>query len=298
VASPPEQLSDPTRHEARPLYSHMRFTMVGTAWFLLVLGLDLTLAPGRTDEFFSWPIEPSLTAAAIGAFYVAGFVLLITALKESTWARGRTVILGGVAFAVLAIIATFIDLDKFAFDSDEPVAVVVAWVWISTYMIVPLLLLGLLVPQSRVPGVDPRTGPPPRWLSASLWVTGAIAIAVAAGLTVIPEDMADIWPWTLTPLTARVLGSWIGGFGIVFLWGAWENDRFRALPAVAALGFVGLIQLLTVARFGDQISWDEPGAWIYVVVLGAALAAGTMGWVHLRQADLPTAAADPSSLRA
>ena len=279
----------------------MRYTMVGTAWFLLVLGLDLTLFPGRTDEFFSWPIAPSLTAASIGAYYVTGFVLLITALKGNTWARGRTVIAGGVAFAVLAIIATFIDLDKFAFDSDESLAVVVAWVWISTYIIVPLLLLALLVPQSRVPGVDPRTGPPPRWLSVSLWVIGAVAIVVAAGLTAIPEDMADIWPWALTPLTARVLGSWIAGFGIVFLWGAWENDRFRMLPAVTSLGFVGLVQLLTVARFGDQISWDEPGAWIYVAVLGAALATGAMGWVHLRQADVTPAVAEPvqpSSLRA
>jgi hypothetical protein len=279
----------------------MRRTLLGTAWFLLVLGIDLTLAPSRTDELFSWTIEPSLTAATIGAFYVTGFALLISALRGSTWARARTVILGGVLFAVLAIIATFIDLDKFAFDSDEPLAVVVAWVWISTYTIVPVLLLALCVPQSRMPGVDPRTGPPPRWLSVSLWAAGAVAVAVAAGLTVIPEDMADIWPWSLTPLTARVLGSWIGGLSAVFLWGAWENDRLRMFPAVVTLGFVGLVQLLTVARFGDQISWDEPGAWIYVAVLGAALVAGAAGWARLRQADVTPAVPDPvqpSSLRA
>ena len=275
----------------------MRNTLTATAWFLLALGIDLTLTPSRTDEFFSWTIAPSLTAGAIGAFYVTGFLLLVMALKGSVWARARTVVLGGVVFAVLAIVATFIDLDRFAFDSDETFAVVVAWVWILSYTIVPALLLLFLIPQGRVPGVDPRTGPPPRWLTASLWVAGALMAAVATGLSVVPEEIVKAWPWDLTPLTARVLGAWSAGFGIVFLWAAWENDRFRMLPGTATLGFLGLVQLLTVARFGDDVSWDEPGAWIYVAVLGMALVAGGVGWARLRRAEgTPAAPAQPTSL--
>ena len=272
----------------------MRNTLAATAVFLLALGIDLMLAPSRTDEFFSWAIKPELTAGTIGAFYITGFLLLVMALKGGAWARARTVILGGVVFALLAIPATFIDLDKFAFDSDETFAVVVAWVWILSYTIVPVVLLLLLIPQGRLPGVDPRSGPPPRWLSTSLWVAGGLMTAVATGLTVVPEEMVKVWPWDLTPLTARVLGSWSAGVGIVFLWAAWENDRFRMLPGTATLGFLGLVQLLTVARFGDDMSWDEPGAWIYVAVLGMALVAGGAGWVRLRQAEgTPAAPAQP-----
>jgi hypothetical protein len=283
VATSEAQPPASARGDARPLDPIIFYTLAATGAFLLALGIDLTLFPDRTDEFFSWPIKPELTAGTIGAFYVTGFVLILVTLKGPLWARGRTVILGGVVFSVLAIVATFIDLDRFNFDSDETFAVVISWVWIVSYATVAPVLLLALIPQRRLPGVDPVTGPPPRWLRASLGAAGAIMVTAAAGLTVIPEEMVKIWPWDLTPLTARVLGAWSAGFGAVLLWATWENDRFRIVPATAMLGFLGLFQLLTVARFGDDISWEEPGAWIYVAALGFALVAGGLGSARLRE---------------
>jgi hypothetical protein len=283
VAPPSAQPPPSAAGDARPLHPIIFLTLAATGAFLLALGIDLTLFPDRTDEFFSWPIKPELTAGAIGAFYVTGFVLILVTLKGPLWARGRTAILGGVVFSVLAIVATFVDLDRFNFDSDETFAVVISWVWIVSYATVAPVLLLALIPQRRLPGVDPVTGPPPRWLRASLGAAGAIMVTAAAGLTVIPEEMVKIWPWTLTPLTARVLGSWCAGFSVVLLWATWENDRFRVVPATALLGFLGLFQLLTVARFGDDVSWEEPGAWIYLAFLGAALVVGAAGLARLRQ---------------
>lgn len=294
MATPPVQPPRPGGDDVRPLHPTIRITLVVTAGFLLVLGIDLTLAPSRTDEFFSWTIEPPLTAGTIGAFYVTGSFMIVMTLMGSAWARGRTVILGGVAFSILAIVATLLDLDRFAFDSDEPVAFVVAWVWILSYATVPVVLLLSLIPQSRVPGIDPRLGPPPRWVTVSLAVAGTVMVAAAAALSVVPEDMAELWPWTLTPLTARVLGAWMAGFALVFLWVVWEKDRFQALPAVATLGFLGLAQLLTVARFRDDVSWEEPGAWIYVAALGIALVAGGLGWALLRRAEGTPQVTDPA----
>jgi hypothetical protein len=280
VSTPARKGSAPPN--ARALHPIIYWTLAVTGAFLLALGIDLTLAPDRTDEFFSWPIAPSLTSQTIGAHYLTGFLLIAIALKGGLWARGRTVILAGVVFSVIATVATVVHRDKFNFDSDHAFAVVVTWVWILSYTVVPAILLLALIPQRRLPGVDPVTGPPPRWLTLCLWAFGAIMVAVAAGLAVIPSDMADIWPWTLTPLTARVLGAWTAGFGVVLLWGAWENDRFRMVPATAILFFLGVFQLLTVARFGDDMNWDEAGAWIYVVALGLALVAGALGSARLR----------------
>jgi hypothetical protein len=263
----------------------IRNTLVPTGWVLLALGLDLTIFPTRTDEFFSWHIEPPLTAGAIGAFYVTAFLLIMMATRGRVWARTRGLILGGVVFAWLAIAATAIHFEKFAFDSSEPVAVFVAWVWILSYAIVPLVLLVALIPQLRVPGVDPRTGPTPSWISRTLAVAGGVMVLVSGALFVAPEEMAKVWPWTLTPLTARVLSSWMAGFGLMFVWAARENDRFRVLPFTATLGCVGLFQLLTVVRFGDQVSWGEARAWIYVALMGAAVVAGGLGWARLRAAQ-------------
>jgi hypothetical protein len=283
VATPEAQPPPSASGDARQLHPIIRIALAATAGFLLALGIDLTLFPNRTDEFFSWPIEPSLTAQAIGAFYVTGFVLILLTLQGGLWARGRVVILGGVVFSVLATIATFIDLDRFNFDSDETFAVVVSWVWILSYTIVPVVLVLGTIPQRRLPGVDPETAAPPEWLRTSLGVAGAVLVAVAAGMAVVPEEMVKIWPWDLTPLTARVLGAWCAGFGVVLLWATWENDSYRVVPATAMLGCIGLLQLITLARFGDDMSWEEPGAWIYVAALTAALVAGGVGSARLRE---------------
>jgi hypothetical protein len=82
----------------------------------------------------------------------------------------------------------------------------------------------------------------------------------------------------------------MAGFGLMFAWAAWENDRFRALPFTATLAIVGFFQLVTAVRFGDQVSWGEAGAWIYVALMGAAPVAGGLAWARLRPAQAPAAA--------
>jgi hypothetical protein len=281
----------------RQLHPMMRNVLVPVGWVLLAMGLDLTILPKRTDEFFSWTIQPPITAGAIGAFYVTGFLLVLTAMRGRVWARARALVPAGVVFSALALVATALHVGKFAFHSPHPVAVVIAWEWVLSYAIVPVLLLVALVPQRRLPGVDPRTERPPGWVTGTLGVAGAVLVGTAAALFVAPGKMGQVWPWTLTPLTGRVLGAWAAGFGIAFLWAAWEKDRFRAGPFTATLAFVGSFQLLTVIRFGDQVSWGRPAAWIYVVLLGTAAVAGGSGWARLRGIRATVTVAAPARTR-
>jgi hypothetical protein len=277
----------------RPLHPLMRNILVPTGWVLLAMGLDLTLLPTRSDEVFSWNIQPPITAAAIGAFYVIGFLLVIMALRGRVWARVRPVVPAGVVFSALALTATALHFGKFNFDSPHPFAVFISWEWLLSYAIVPVLILLALAPQSRVPGVDPPSEAPPGWVIGSLWLGGAVLVVTAAALFIAPGTTGRVWPWALTPLTGRVLSAWAAGFGVALLWVAWERDRFRALPYTALLAFIGLFQLLTAIRFGDQVRWGRPGAWIYVVLMGAAVVAGASGWVRLRGAEATAPIAVP-----
>jgi hypothetical protein len=279
----------------RQLHPMMRNVLVPVGWVLLAMGLDLTLLPKRTDEFFSWAIRPPITAGAIGAFYVTGFLLVFMAIRGRVWARARALVPAGVVFSALALVATALHLGKFAFDSPHPVAMGIAWEWVLSYAIVPVLLLVALVPQRRLPGVDPRTERPPGWVTGSLWVAGAVLVGTAAALFLAPGTMGKVWPWALTPLTSRVLGAWSAGFGVAFLWTAWEKDGFRALPFAATLAFIGSFQLLTAIRFGDQVSWGKPAAWIYVTLLGAAAVAGGAAWARLRGTRLMASVTAPAT---
>jgi hypothetical protein len=178
----------------RELHPMMRNVLVPTAWVLLLMGLSLTLFPRRTNVYFSWTILPPISAGAIGVFYVTGFALVMMALRGGVWARTRAVIPAGVVFAALALVATKLHMGKFAFHSSHPIAVVISWEWDLSYAIIPVLLLVALAPQLRSHGVDARSAPIPRWVTASLVVAGVTLIGTAAALFLAPGKVATVWP--------------------------------------------------------------------------------------------------------
>jgi len=55
-----------------------------------IAGFLLFPLAGETDRFFSWTIEPPVTAAFLGAAYWAALVLLAWAARQRTWALART----------------------------------------------------------------------------------------------------------------------------------------------------------------------------------------------------------------
>ena len=71
-----------------------------------VAGILLFVLATETDRFFSWTIEPPLTAAFLGAAYWAACVLLAWAARESTWERARAVLPPVFIIAVLLLVAT------------------------------------------------------------------------------------------------------------------------------------------------------------------------------------------------
>jgi hypothetical protein len=67
--------------------------MLFTAAFLVLgAGLDLFLFPEATDTMFAWSIQPALTAAFLGANYLAAGVLEFGAARQITWARARVAV--------------------------------------------------------------------------------------------------------------------------------------------------------------------------------------------------------------
>jgi hypothetical protein len=275
------------------LHHVMRNALIVSAAILAALGLDLTLFPTSTEKYFSWPIAPALTAGTLGAFYLAAFVILVLTLGAGrTWARARVVLAGGIAFSALAFLATFLHMDKFNFDSPYTSAVVMTWVWTIAYgILTPVLLLGL-IPERKLPGGDPVTGLTPSWLRQALLAVGGLLTVTGVLLYLIPEGVAKVWPWDLTALTGQVLGAWSIGFGLVMVVASRQQDRFRVFPSAVGLACYGAFQLLTLLRFGSDVAWGEPGAWMYVAFLAATLAIGLAG-ASATRTTLPAAASAP-----
>jgi hypothetical protein len=113
---------------------------------------------------------------------------------------------------------------------------------------------------------------------------------------VAPSTADSLWPWPLTPLTARAVGAWLLALATGLVATLWERDWLRIRVATLTFAAAPLLQFVALARFSDTATWDAAGIWVYVAFLTSILALGAYGirrsW-SLR--DEPEGAAVPAS---
>ena len=238
--------------------------------------LSLFFQPERTDDFFAWTIQPPLTAALLGAAYGGTIVLFALSLRETGWANARMIVAAPFTLSTLLLVATLIHLDKFHLD-EGGIAAGVAWIWLIVYVLVPPVIVVLAVIQLRAPGIDPaRIAPLPTWLRVAMGAFGAAALLGGAVLFAVPSDIAPHWPWTITPLTGRALAAWLAGIGVASLQAVVENDFRRLRAGLTGFTVIGVLALVAIARFADDVDWGLGGG-LLVAVPVFIVAAGAYG---------------------
>jgi hypothetical protein len=83
-----------------------------------------------------------------------------------------------------------------------------------------------------------------------------------------PGLLIPIFPWQLTPLTARSLSGWLIAVGTIMLWISRENDQTRARLATPMLILILPAVLLQILRFADQVNWGSPVLWLILLLFG------------------------------
>jgi hypothetical protein len=236
---------------------------------LVVVGLPVVVAPGRTDELFSWTVDVPLTAAFLGACYWTAALFTLLAARERSWARVRPVMPGILVAGTLILAATLLHIDKFAMETAR------GWVWVILYAGLPPGVLLLLALQRRKRGADPPVALPiERWALVALALA---AVALLAAGAVLYGTAHDWWPWPLTDLTARMVGAWLAAIGVTLVAVLREGDWTRVRAAMVYLAAVAAAHLVTLARYPDTVRWEDAGAWAYVAVAAALLGLGAYG---------------------
>lgn len=231
--------------------------------------------PGETADLWAWPVKPEMTAIFMGSGYAAGAYFFTRAALGPRWHPASAGVLASAIFAALMLIPTVIHWDRFNHGDAPFLAAVAFYGWVVVYIAAPLLVAWIWLRNRRTdprrPGPGEPSVPPAARRVGQLVSAGAL---VAAALFLASPDTAiDVWPWQLTPLTARVLACFTAqvGLGALLLsfdarWSSWRLLLQTFLVATALL-------LAGAARAWSDFDEGSAATWIMLGgLVGLALA--------------------------
>jgi hypothetical protein len=238
--------------------------------------LSLGLFPAETDDRFAWNIQPPVMASALGSFYFSLAPALILLFLARRWAVVRVVVLPALAFTTAELVATIIHWDRFS------VGTLPFNVWLVSYVLPPpIFLAGYLWHQRRAEPSPPADPLPPALRMVLVVLGGYLTIEATLGF-VFPDWFIDSFPWTLTPLTARVLAGWLLLTGTLLLSIRRENDRDRVRLVSPFLVLLLPFMALQLSRYWDQVDTGNVRFWTGLVLLAVLAACGAYltrgGW--------------------
>jgi hypothetical protein len=239
--------------------------------FLLVAFAVLFPVPGDTKRLFAWQIKSSMVAMTLGSVYLGGAYFFFRVVRSSKWHTVAGGFLSVGTFASLMGIATILHWNIFIHGN------VAFWLWAGLYFSTPFIIFAVFVRNQRE--YAPATAGDVEISRAAALVIGAggcLAVLTSAFLFVLPDRAADIWPWTLTPLTARVMGA-IFALGLAGI-GAFRERRWTAARVLLQVAGVMLVLILIAgARAHRQLDSSNPLTWVFAVgFVGAVLATATL----------------------
>lgn len=244
-----------------------RAVSVAIVPFLVLAFVVLYLWPDDTGRLFAWPIKPPLSAMVLGAVYLGGAYFFVRAARATQWHTIKAGFPPVATFATLMGIATVVHWDRFSHGK------VAFWLWAGLYFTTPFLIVAvwLLNRRTEAPArPEERTVPP--WAATLVGSVGALATLTSA-ITFLDTDRAIAWwPWTLTPLTARVMAAILAlGLGAL---GAFRERRWSCVRLMVEVeAFMLVLIAVAVARAGGEIDAHRPLTWLFAAGFVGVLAA-------------------------
>jgi len=200
-----------------------------------------------------------------GSAYLGGAWILAQAAFGKNWHRVQAVFPAVTVFTIAMLIATLLHWERFSLGTIPFIA------WLILYIVSPFLIPALWMYNRRTDTYQPETSNVTVSTTARL-VTRFIGTLVLLCVTIgffYPTLFINIWPWTLTPLTARVLCGWLSVIGtgaiMISLNQRWTGWRAILEGIFIAYSLIFVAALMNPAYFSTGIfNW-------YTVLMGLML---------------------------
>jgi hypothetical protein len=225
--------------------------------FLLAAFIILYLFPDHTQALFAWGIQPRMSAMVLASAYLAGAYFFVRAATLARWHLIHVGFLPVTTFATLMGIATILHWNRFNH------GYLSFFVWVALYFTTPfIVLLVWLLNRSAdpAPGALPEQQVP-QLARLAIGLLGGVTLVIALVLFLLPGFAISIWPWALTPLTARTVGALVAIPGMGALAVArdsrWSAARIALQSLLIALVAIALAMIFSWGNFNraNPLTW-------------------------------------------
>ena len=248
--------------------------------FLVAAFIILYLFPDSTQQLFAWGIQPRMSAMMLGAAYIGGAYFFVRAATNARWHWVHVGFLPVATFATLMGIATILHWDRFNH------GYLSFFAWVGLYFTTPFIVFLLWLrnratdPGSSDTSHDRRL---PRLVRLGIGIVGGVTVLTSIVLFLQPGFMIRVWPWQLTPLTARVMGALFALTGVGEL-GIALDERWSAvrIPLQSQMIGIALIALAIVFSWSN-FHQANPLTWVFIVSILFLLVASPLLYIWMER---------------
>ncbi len=250
-------------------YLFTRLVETVVAVFSILAFMILFFFPDFTGELFAWTIKPHMSSLYIGAAYLGGAWLQANAVFGKRWHRVHVGFLPMSVFTILMLIATLLHWSRFSLGT------LVFNTWLIFYIIAPFLIPVVWIYNRRTNSGAPEESDVVV-SSTARTITRLFAAVMLVFVTtgfLYPEFFIRIWPWALTPLTARVMAGWLSVIGL----GAWamaSDSRWTSWRVFLESIFIGYGLVLVAAAMNPADFTTSVFNWftIFITIMLSVIA--------------------------
>ena len=228
--------------------------------FLVAAFGILFIFPQETELLFAWKIKPSMSAMMLGSAYAGGIYFFTGVLRSKQWHQVKVGFLPVIFFASLLGAATILHWDKFNHNH------VSFFAWAGLYFTTPFIVFwAWLRNRNQDTGsLSDKDTIIPYMARLTMGTFGAVTLTISLVLFLQPSLLISLWPWTLTPLTARVMGAMFALPGLVGLGIAFDKRWSAATLILQSQGFSILLILIASILSSQDYNWTTWSSWIFV----------------------------------
>jgi hypothetical protein len=177
--------------------------------FLVAAFVILFFLPDQTGTLFAWAIKPHMSSMFFGSAYLGGAWILAQTAIGKRWHRVQAVFPAVTLFTIAMLVATLLHWDRFSLGTAPFIA------WLILYIVSPFLIPALWMYNRRTASHEPEESDVIVSTTARLvlHLFGGFVLLLVTICYLLPSLIIPIWPWELTPLTARVLCGWLSVIG-------------------------------------------------------------------------------------